>query len=250
MNLRVILPVFFYFIKSAHCLNTQIVINFMDEIKAQQGVIFFCHDSSIVKKFACDDNLKYYGFFDISRLNYSNIEAIMRINYHKFAVIIDASCNETKKLFDICSSLSFFNASYNWLMLSSDLNATINLLNHQNINLDAEITLAVADGDKNTSSIFVLYDVYNPSFKYRGKLVITSKGTFEHGFNWTLKGTKLERRRNLQGIEVNVGVVATGIKDHQTLVEYMESYENPLIDAQHRHHYQLHKILAEKYNYR
>ncbi|CAG9801816.1 unnamed protein product [Chironomus riparius] len=64
-----------------------------------------------------------------------------------------------------------------------------------------------------------------------------------------MKGVKLNRRSDLRGITFNAGVVVTGIHQNQTLEEYLESYDNPTIDAQHRHQYRLHKILAEKHNY-
>ncbi|KAG5684231.1 hypothetical protein PVAND_013469 [Polypedilum vanderplanki] len=236
--------------KTSKCFEIykKFVISFLNEVNSHQGIIFHCGDSFNFRHFYEDNQNYYLSIHHLSKVNENNIETIMQVNYHKIGLIIDTNCNETLDLFNICSTLNFFNASYNWFMLSDNFSSSIEQLNRQNINLDAEITLAIID--KNASK-FLLYDVYNPSYKYGAENVITEKGTFDikNGFNITLNGTKLERRRNLQGITVNVAIVATGVQENQTLFEYLESTDRPLLDAQHRHSYGLHKILSEKYNY-
>jgi hypothetical protein len=249
MKFKIYFCLFALFFKNSKCLavNETLVISFLDKFNSYQGIIFHCDDSHNFRHFYGMQR-QYFTICHLSRVD-MNIEDIMRVNYHKIGAIVDTTCEETAAFFDACSSLSLFNASFNWLMLSADFNASTQLLNHQNINLDAEITLAVTDNDE---SNFVLYDVYNPSFKYGGENVFTEKGRFDfdRGLYFTLKGTKLEQRRDLRGITVNVAVVAEEVLANQTLLEYLESFDRPLLDAPHRHHYGLHKILAEKHNYR
>ena len=226
--------------------NYEFVIDFMNEMKLSCGVAFFCENSFDIKKW---NGFKFMSFYDMSRksVNESIVDKFMRINYRNLGVILDANCEETSDLFEISSNRNYFNSSYYWLMLSTDFNETRKLLNHQNINFDAEITLAILD-DKNIT----LLDVYNPSSKYNAELVISHKGFYNvsDGLTLELKGVKLNRRSDLRGIMINAGVVVTGIHQNQALEEYLESYDNPTIDAQHRHQYRLHKILAEKHNYR
>lgn len=238
-------------LSSVHSLefNFTFVIDFMNEMKLSCGVAFYCENSFDIKKWNEVNEFKFMSFYDMSvrSVNDSIVDRFMRINYRNLGVILDASCDQASELFDFSSRRNYFNSSYYWLMLSADYNETKKQLNHQNINFDAEITLAILD-DKNIT----LLDVYNPSSKYTTELVISHKGTYNvaNGLAIKLKGIKLNRRSNLRGITLNAGVVVTGIHQNQTLIEYLESYDNPTIDAQHRHQYRLHKILAEKHNYR
>lgn len=229
--------------------NYAFVIDFMNEMKLSCGVAFFCEHSFDIKKWNKVNEFKFMSFYDMSvmAVNESTVDKFMRINYRNLGVILDASCQETSELFEISSSRNYFNSSYFWLMLSTDYNESKELLSHQNINFDAEITLAIKD-NKNIT----LLDVYNPSFKNNAELVISPKGTYNvvDGLTIVLKGVKLNRRSNLRGITLYGGVVATALHQNQTLEEYLESYDNPTIDTQHRHQYSMHKILSEKHNYR
>ncbi|XP_070502114.1 ionotropic receptor 75a-like [Chironomus tepperi] len=237
-------------LNSVHSLefNYAFVIDFMNEMKLSCGVAFYCEKSFDIKKWNEFNEFKFMSYYDMSvkSVNESIVDEIMRINYRNLGVILDANCDQVSTLFEISSSRNYFNSSYNWLMLSADYNETTELLSHQNINFDAEITLAILD-DKNIT----LLDIYNPSFKYNAGLVISHKGTYNvsGGLTIELKGVKLNRRSNLHGITLNAGVVAIGLHHDQTLEEYLMSYDNPTIDAQHRHQYRLHKILAEIHNY-
>lgn len=80
----------------------------------------------------------------------------MKYDLYQLAIIFDVTCKETEKVFEEFSRFFFFNASYNWLMFTDDYESGIEVLIFQNINLDAEITFAIAD---NTSSIR-LHDIY------------------------------------------------------------------------------------------
>lgn len=234
-------------------LNVRLVSDFLNEMYLSCGIVLHCENSIDVKKWSSlyQNEFKFLSFYDISQkeFNGSKLEEFMKLNYKHLGVIVDATCqDETIEIFAISSEFKYFNASYFWLMISNNYNSSVQLLRQQNINLDAEITLAIVDDNNN----FALFDIYNPSFKYNAQLVITEKGTYNDadGMRITLKGSKLSMRKNLQGIVLNAGIVAVGVKPNQTFEEYLESYENPTVDTQHRHQYQLHKILAQKYNYR
>ncbi|CAO1406755.1 unnamed protein product [Diamesa hyperborea] len=172
----------------------------------------------------------------------------MKIHHRIIGVIFDLTCNETEDIFKGFSSGEYFNASYNWLMIAEDYEESVDLLKQQNINLDAEITLAVPDTSTNAHKLF---DIYNPSHKNGGTLNVTEKGYWNEnkGFEVTLTQHKIYRRSNLNGITFEAGVVATEVPKHQTLLEYMESDENIQFDAQHRLSYKLFKLLSIQHNF-
>lgn len=205
-------------------INRKAVGDFTDRFNSKHGIIFYCESLSIeVWSEAVKYDFKYFSFFDVSSSNFNLSEAwnMMRYDSHPLAVICDLTCNETSEVFEEFSRFSFFNASYNWLMMTDDYESAIKLLEFQNINLDAEITIAVG-GDKATK--LMLYDIYNPSARTNGKIVAQPKGlwTEESGLQITLKGSKFDLRSNLNGITIHTGVVATNVQKNQTLDQYLE----------------------------
>jgi hypothetical protein len=248
MNLKVFFPIFLCLNKSQALLgeSSKFFVDFLDEVKTSTGIIFSCEKSIKTEKWrsSIQNDFKYFSFHYISTLNITELNLVMKFKYHKIGIIIDLNCDEIENFFEFISEMNFFNSSYNWLLLSDHYQTSVKLLECQNINIDAEITLAIATGDN-----FILYDIYKPSHKYHGDLIMTYKGSYDEKFNITLNGSKFQRRSDLRGIKINVGIVATAVEKNQTLLEYLESHEEFLIDVQHRHHYRLFQVLAEKHNF-
>lgn len=231
--------------------NVNIFKDILNYFNLSFGIIFYCDsvEADVWIDFTKHE-MKYFSFFEVSSpvFNLSNSWNIMRYENRQLGIYFDTSCNETEEIFEEFSRSNFFNASYVWLMMTDDSKSFIKLLSFQNINLDAEITVAVRTDQETTN----LLDVYNPNSRTNGEIIIQAKGTWDaiNGLNITLTGSKFDRRSNLQGIYIHSGVVASAVPEHQTLREYMESDENPLSDTQHRHNYRLFKILSEKHNFK
>lgn len=229
--------------------NPKLIVDFLNYSKVKTGIMFYCNESLDFNqwKLIQSSEFKYFSFHEISKFNFKeeeNINFLMKFNYNKMGVICDLSCPKIDNLFNISSKFNFFNSSYSWLMVTENLNSSIELLSPQNINLDAEITLAVEN-----EYYYELYDIYNPSFKYGAELIVTPKGNYYDEFNFTMTESKFDQRSDLKGIKINVGVAATHVKKSQTLLEFLESEDNPSLDVQHRHHYRLFKVLAKKHNF-
>lgn len=244
MNLKVFIFIFLRVQKSQTLVNDdqKFFISFLDEYKLSIGIIFHCEKLNKKWLDLSEIDLKYFSF---KKINAHNLNSLMNLKFNKIGIFIDLSCNNIENFFNKISEMYFFNASYNWLLLSDNYETSVKLLTQQNINLDAEITLAIAT-DNNER---ILYDVYKTSHKYHGDLIVTLWGNYNGRFHQILKRSKFQRRNDLKGIKINVGIVATAVKKNETLIEYLESNEEFLVDVQHRHHYQLFKVLAEKYNF-
>lgn len=225
-----------------------LVQGFLNYFKLKYGIVFFCGGITLNIKNLLRNGTTYLTAFDLSSDDFqlNKLELFMKIDHRIIGVIIDLTCHETEDVFGEISSGEHFNASYNWLMIAEDYEESIELLKQQNINLDAEITLAVTD-----NSTLMLFDIYNPSHKNGGLLNVTEKGYWneKEGFKVTLTQHKIYRRSNLNGITFEAGVVATEVPKHQTLLEYMESDENIQFDAQHRLSYKLFKLLSMQHNF-
>lgn len=223
-----IVVISFFSINKSLEINHELFNNFLNYFNLNYGIIFHCEslDNSVWSK-VVENEFKYFSFYDISSSEFklSEIRTVMRVIYHQLGILFDITCNETLEVFYELSRFHFFNASYNWLMVTGNYTTSMELLHAQNINLDAEITLAIIDDQTNNVQ---LYDIYNPGSTNKGKFIVNKKGSWNVNDKLviTLKGSKFDRRANLNGIFINAGVVASGVGRNQTLQEYLGSKEN------------------------
>lgn len=78
----------------------------------------------------------------------SSIVDILRIDMGDIAVLYDLNCPHTEVLFEQVSVNKMFNASYHWLLITNNYTDAKQKLLNQNINADAEITLALLDDEE------------------------------------------------------------------------------------------------------
>lgn len=99
-----------------------------------------------------------------------------------------------------------YDYSYKWLVLGSNYNHSIPLLNDTAYNMVTDLVLAISN-----DSSYDLYDVFNHC-KYRGgSLNITKLGTWklDAGLNVTLTQPLISRRANMHGMRLKIsGVVS------------------------------------------
>lgn len=103
-----------------------------------------------------------------------------------------------------------YDYSYNWLILDSNYNHSISLLNDTAYNIITDVVLAISN--KNG---FDLYDVFNHC-KYRGGILnVTELGTWrlDSGLKIFLTQPLINRRANMHGMRLKIsGVVSLFIK--------------------------------------
>lgn len=91
----------------------------------------------------------WYRFWDISN-NAIDFEALLIRLSHQVGVVIDLNCSKIVEFLSDISKRIFFHHERHWLMFATDLNQTYNMLQKENINVDAEISIAIPikDGDE------------------------------------------------------------------------------------------------------
>lgn len=113
-------------------------------------------------------------------------------------IVIDLRCNQTKPLLTEMSKRVFFHLQRKWLMWSESLEEVFDCLSEENINFDAEITVAIPSSQQGSYDI---YEAYNPSYRRGGQLNIKTMGQWNEAIGWNVSNqTKIERRHNLNGI--------------------------------------------------
>lgn len=154
-------------------------------------------------------NLQTHGIW-INVWDISNELIISDFDYKHFflrlshppCVMVNLDCNQTSAFMAQMSKRIMFHYERNWLMFSASLERSFDILNRQNINVDADILLAVRVEENDESDQYDTYEVFNPSGTRGGRLNVTKLGSWNKkiGLDIPSKQTKIERRRNLTGL--------------------------------------------------
>lgn len=150
---------------SGKIFHKNLIKNYMDYYHLSSGYLFYCDEYKGLSKLnfnvslyltrtipGSEDWFKdfkydsyYFSFIDLNSNKFREIDIIdlLRLQNRIIAIFVDVECNVTETLFEDVSENNFFNRSYNWLMIGSDFDSAFEVLQSQNINIDAEITLAI-----------------------------------------------------------------------------------------------------------
>lgn len=85
----------------------------------------------------------------VSEKTASNIGDILAFRNAHVGVVTDLECPMQLHILSAASNLTLFHQNWSWLMFSSSVDEAYNILKGQNINVDAEVTVAVLDSSGN-----------------------------------------------------------------------------------------------------
>lgn len=122
-------------------------------------------------------------------------------------VFVDLDCPESLKVLQALSERRFFNASRRFVLFNEPgtLNASLNLLGQQDINVNSEMLLVIREGDLETEDVlkvneveYKIYQISSPGTRNGGRLRavkvgnVSSKGHLSlrrHKPNYDFEGT-------------------------------------------------------------
>lgn len=101
---------------------------------------------------------------------------------------------------------SMYDEMHKWLILGSNLSYVTEIINDSAFTVSTDVIIAVSSADD-----YILYDVYNPCKDRGGSMNVTRYGTWSSktGLNVSMSQSKFERRANLHGMKLKVGVVVS-----------------------------------------
>ncbi|XP_023245947.1 uncharacterized protein LOC106637821 [Copidosoma floridanum] len=142
------------------------------------------------------------------------------------------------------SECKLFNELYYWLVLGSNLNESLSLINDESFGLSTDFVIAIFEEDK-----FLLYNTYNPS-KSKGGLLITSHlGVWNKSNDLNNVEINKVERWNLQGIRLKIGVFTANKPVEMSIKEYLHDYNFRQFDRITRLGYIMWKHLSEMFNF-
>ncbi|KAJ8664944.1 hypothetical protein QAD02_006606 [Eretmocerus hayati] len=181
-----------------------------------------------------------------------SIDYLIKSKYHRIGIFLDTRCYDAATVSTALTEASdhrFYNELHYWLIIGSDLDYVLQVVDDQAFGTSTDFTIAVVS--QNTMSM-ELYDVYNPFKGANGSLHVSSYGhwTRTDGLKISLSGTKLSRRSNLEGLVLRTGFFKSKYRPKEVPIEvYLSSPEVNTIDGFSRFGYTVLKCVSEMFNF-
>ncbi|XP_076766931.1 ionotropic receptor 75a-like [Xylocopa sonorina] len=239
------------------CTNENYIIrDYFTFRKVQRVVGFSCDSVESDLKLAKTFNDMYITY--ISMLNSTvesrlDVKKVLRAEYHQLGIFLDSRCDRrryTRILVD-ATRYSMYDEMHKWLILGSNLTHMLDILNDDAFTVSTDVVIAVPSANN-----YTLYDVYNPCKVRGGSINITHFGTWnpQTGLNVILKQSKFERRSNLHGIKLKVGIVVTTLQvsskpENISLHEMMLQYNMKSKYGRSKYLYTLVQHLSDIFNF-
>lgn len=198
------------------------------------------------------------GTTDIRRDATQKLDASFHHHNHRVGIVLDLQCPLAAvwPLLAAVSERMYFHRSFVWLMFARDAQQISELLANENINVDADITVATRNESDASREVWDLWDVYNPSFERGGRLSVTllQQWSSESGKRLLLmmpegRKSKYERRKNFGGLRLKGVLTINDIPAGETLQSHLDSEENVDRDTMSRFNYRLFRMMEEMHNF-
>lgn len=149
MKLQLVCFTVFLNIKTAEPFSYHLIKHFQEYKDIQTLLIVTCETTP---KYMMNINnyVKNYNtwinILDLSQdISEMNFETFFERLSNTHIVVCSLKCNQSIPFFNEISKLKMFHLERNWLIFTEDMQQSVDVLSNQNINSDAEITLALPD---------------------------------------------------------------------------------------------------------
>lgn len=153
---NILVPIFYHLLlclSLGKTMNPELLRDFLSQNLLRVCVLLPCDRNSDQINTKMVISLQGDGFsvtmHKVSAETVSNIGAILSFRNAHVGVITDLDCPMQLDLLNAASNLTLFHQNWFWLMFSSSFDGAYNILKRQSINLDAEVTVAVLNSNRN-----------------------------------------------------------------------------------------------------
>lgn len=244
----------FITVESFEVISIDILKDFFLNKDIKDGILVTClstADTVNAYKQLTENGLQI-NIFNPSQINL--LKSTIHIDkYEKIGIVLDLSCEDSNEFFTDVPTFheknSMYSYNYHWLMLHNKIdNETLQTLSNLDMNIDAEIWLAISQV---TRSEYDVYEVYNTGRYHSGNLIINLFGKWKkHDGFPPLKLYKYVRRSNMTGVVLRCIIVVTKKLTNETFIDYISKPVQTHIDSMNRFNYALLLHLRDMYNFR
>ncbi|KZC03888.1 Glutamate receptor, ionotropic kainate 2 [Dufourea novaeangliae] len=176
------------------------------------------------------------------------LKNLLSADYHQLGIFLDSRCDHeryTKVLIDATKHL-MYDEMHKWLIFGANLSHSLQTLHDEAFSVATDVVIAVPSANN-----YILYDVYNPCKERGGSTNVTVFGTWsnEKGLNVVLTQSKFQRRSNLHGMKLKVGLVISYKPENTSLHDMMMEYSMKAKYGRSKFLYVLLQHLSDIFNF-
>ncbi|XP_025075693.1 uncharacterized protein LOC105433379 [Pogonomyrmex barbatus] len=149
-------------------------------------------------------------------------------------VFVDVQCphQNVSGIFDEASAHRMFDYSYNWLIIGSNLNHSLQNLNESGFSIVTDFAILLPSETDLNGTDYILYDIYNHCKMRGGVLNVTWLGSWQKdkGLTINLTDSKIARRRNYHGLRAKAAGIVLHRPEHVSLIDYLEGDSLEVMD--------------------
>ncbi|KAF5300902.1 hypothetical protein FQR65_LT09065 [Abscondita terminalis] len=221
-------------------INTDLILQFFQYKHCSHGVTFTClnkREKIVLAKRFYHVNIRV----SIHDVNFKiPLIEIMRKDQSHLAIVVDGDCNDATYLLKMSAKLEYFYDTYHWLVFGSHYNVTKKFKDAE-LAVNADVSFATTYG---ASENWTILDIYNPSYKNGGQLVIKEIGNYSdsEGFHLLTTHNKYFDRKNMSGVLFKSAVV---VKKFHKLTIPLNQYLSNDNDRSHNTFNRFHNNVVE-----
>lgn len=142
--LSLLLAVFHLVIPCSSIVNVKVVHHFLVENYIKTVLHLSCAPLQYVHQLRKDAQALHVLTSSADISGSTSLDYELLFHYHKrMAVVADLECPMISSVFEEVSKRTFFHQRYFWLIFAQSVNQSAAMLRGENINVDAEITVAI-----------------------------------------------------------------------------------------------------------
>ncbi|KDR23341.1 hypothetical protein L798_05302 [Zootermopsis nevadensis] len=158
-------------------------------------------------------------------------------------VFLDYGCATNRDIFTQMSDKFLLNASFNWLIWSTD---GLSGMENVNLNIDSDVTWATPDTPR---GLVLLYDVYKVNYTWPVISTLAGQWNRDNGLVYTLTQFKYLRRGDLQGLLFNAAVAVSDSPGDDIERWLSSPVDRHHMDSIAKYNYALHRQLGDRFNF-
>ncbi|XP_033225807.1 ionotropic receptor 75a-like [Belonocnema kinseyi] len=166
--------------------------------------------------------------------------------FWKLGIFLDFKCQADKDIISLFSKASF-KYLHSWLILNSNLEETLKLVNDTSFSAVTDFMIAISNNKS-----YTLYDVFN-FCKYRGGVLnVTFAGEwlYKTGINIRLLKDPIAKRSDMHGMTLLMSGLVNDRPKNVKLVDHLQDYDkNKTVDILGKYTYILWLHVSDMYNF-
>lgn len=202
-----------------------VLVDIFKNKRLLNGVVYNCYNAETAIKMhkIFNENYVKISSKSVEEYKYPGTPHV----YAKVGVVVNTSCKGWMNIFDNFFNNDAMENSIIWLLMTENVEETINIVSRYKIELHSDVTIISKHGNA-----YMLHEVYHTGFNKNGQLIVRQVGRWNDSLQIEVKD-----RKDLKGLVLRSMVVIPLNQKvlNKTFVRYLEEEQPDLVRVDPMH---------------